>query len=197
MPKTLDYDIICFFQIASGVVIAAATADSPVPPPPPAPGSSVPPPPPHDGVPPSLPGRIPPPPSPPGGVPPPLPSGVLPPPTPPCGIPGVPPLPAFAGPPPLPGGMKRKKLFTPEIPMKRLHWSQLKAQVINEDSFWVKAKDEKFESQNLFTRLMAAFGQNKPAGPKIDADAKKALKKVKELKVLDGNSAQNLCEFND
>ena len=79
--------------------------------------------------------------------------------------------------------------------MKRLNWSQLKAQVINEDSFWVKAEDEKFESQDLFTRLMAAFGQKKSAGPKIDADAKKAPKKVKELKVLDGKSAQNLCEL--
>ena len=77
--------------------------------------------------------------------------------------------------------------------MKRLNWSQLKAAVINEDSFWVKAQDEKFESQDLFTRLMAAFGQKKII--KKAAGEDKPQKKVKELKVLDGKSAQNLCKY--
>ena len=163
----------------------------PPPPPPPAPPGGVPPPPPP-------PGGVPPPPPPPGGVPPPPPppGGAPPPPPPPGGVPGAPPPPGAPplGPPPLPGGMKRKKAFKPDVPMKRLNWNQLKVQVINEDSFWVKAEEDKFESSDLFTRLMAAFGQKKIAAPKIDPDAQKPQKKVKELKVLDGKSAQNLCE---
>ena len=164
-----------------------------VPPPPPMGG--VPPPPPMGGVPPPPPmGGVPPPP-PMGGVPPPPPMGGVPPPPPPMG--GVPPPPMgmpIMMAPALPGGMKEKKTFKPETTMKRLNWNQLKAPVINEDSFWVKAEDEKFESQDLFTRLMASFGQKKIT-KKVNTNAEKPQKKVKELKVLDSKGAQNLCEY--
>jgi len=77
--------------------------------------------------------------------------------------------------------------------MKRLNWQQIKAPSIKENSFWSKAKEEIFESPDLFTRLMATFGQKKVAAKKTDK-GEKPQKKAKELKVLDGKSGQNLCK---
>ena len=89
--------------------------------------------------------------------------------------------------------MKKKKSFQPDTMMKRLNWTQLKTNVIKENSFWVEADEEKFESHDLFTRLMATFGQKK--SKKLNVEIDKPQKKVKDLKVLDTKSAQNLCKF--
>lgn len=90
-------------------------------------------------------GSSPPPPPPPPPPAPPLPGGALPPPPPPLpGMIGIPPPPPplFGGPPPpfplgggippfpevpldLPYGMKQKKLYKPEVPMKRINWSKV------------------------------------------------------------------------
>lgn len=81
----------------------------PGPPPPPGGGPAPPPPPPA----PPLPGGAPTPPPPP--PPPPL-----------LGMPGVPPPPpVFGAPPVLPYGMKQKKIYKPEVSMKRMNWSQV------------------------------------------------------------------------
>nr|CAB3237999.1 protein diaphanous homolog 2-like [Phallusia mammillata] len=117
---------------------------------------------------------------------------------------GVPPPPGGPPPPPmfapsapkgptLPAGMTAKKTFKPETTMKRLNWQQLKPTVIKEESFWAKAQEDKFESSDLFTRLMATFGQKKIT--KKTTEVEKPQKKTKELKVLDGKSAQNLSIF--
>ncbi|OCT67535.1 hypothetical protein XELAEV_18038833mg, partial [Xenopus laevis] len=131
-------------QLAPGGVLLP-----PPPPPPPLPGSIAPPPPP-----PPLPG-IPPPPPPPG-----------------LGPPSAPPPPLFGGPPPpppfggmrpspppvvLPFGMKPKKVYKPDTNMKRINWSKLEPQELTENCIWVKAKEEKFEHPDIFTRLSQMF----------------------------------------
>ncbi|XP_044539516.1 protein diaphanous homolog 2-like, partial [Gracilinanus agilis] len=127
----------------------------PPPPPPPLPGGAVPPPPPPP-PPPPLPGGIPPPP------PPPLPGGAVPPAPPLFG--GPPPPPPLGGIPPPPGvpaslpfGMKQKKLYKPEVSMKRINWSKIEPQEISENCFWLKVKEDKFENPDLFAKLALTF----------------------------------------
>ncbi|XP_027029138.1 protein diaphanous homolog 1 isoform X2 [Tachysurus fulvidraco] len=194
----------------------------PPPPPPPLPGhAGMPPPPP----PPPMPGMMGPPPPPPlpgqgAGMPPPPPPlpgapGMPPPPPPPPGLPGMPPPPPMPGmPPPPPGGfgtwaapvpqlpfgLKPKKEYKPEVQLKRANWSKIAAEDLSESSFWVKTKEDRFESNELFSRLTLAFSsQTKTSKAKKDQDGgeEKAAqkKKVKELKVLDSKSSQNLSIF--
>uniref|UniRef100_A0A8C6JUS8 Uncharacterized protein n=1 Tax=Melopsittacus undulatus TaxID=13146 RepID=A0A8C6JUS8_MELUD len=180
--------------------LPGAAAPPPPPPPPPLPGAAAPPPPPP------LPGAAGPPP------PPPLPGGAGPPPPPPLpgGAPPPPPLP-FGGPPmppplggapfapfpvipALPHGMKEKKKYKLEVTMKRINWSK-----IAENSFWVKAEEEKFENPELFAKLALTFGtQIKAKKPVEESEEKKTVqskKKIKELRILDSKSAQNLSIF--
>ncbi|XP_060759615.1 protein diaphanous homolog 1 [Neoarius graeffei] len=136
------------------------------PPPPPLPGQAgmPPPPPPLPGA----PGMPPPPPPLPGapGMPPPPPPlpGVpgMPPPPPLFGAPGMPPPPpggfgAWAAPVQLPFGLQPKKEYKPEVQLKRANWSKIKAEDLSENSFWVKSKEDRFESNELFSRLALAF----------------------------------------
>ncbi|XP_028397686.1 protein diaphanous homolog 1-like [Dendronephthya gigantea] len=195
-----------------------------VPPPPPPPGGVPPPPPPPGGIPapPPPPGGVPPPPPPPGGVPPPppLPGGVPPPPPPPGGVPppppppgGGPPPPPGAGPPPPPGmpmfnrgpqlppGVEPKKKYKPEIQTKRANWTKIKNQNIKENSFWAKAKEDKFEKNEVFEALSKTFAAKVFTPKTKDKDdagntpAKSSKKKTRDLKVLDPKSAQNLSIF--
>uniref|UniRef100_A0A8C0REF5 Diaphanous related formin 2 n=1 Tax=Canis lupus familiaris TaxID=9615 RepID=A0A8C0REF5_CANLF len=133
------------------------------PPPPPLPGG----------------GTSPPPPPPPA---PPLPGGPLPPPPPPLpgiiGIPPPPPPPLFGGPPPplppgggippfpgepldLPYGMKQKKIYKPEVPMKRINWLKIEPKELSENCFWLKVKEDKFENPDLFAKLALNFATQK------------------------------------
>uniref|UniRef100_A0A8C3V093 Protein diaphanous homolog 2 n=1 Tax=Catharus ustulatus TaxID=91951 RepID=A0A8C3V093_CATUS len=162
--------------------------------PPPLPGQPGPPPPPP------LPGQ-------PGGPPPPppLPGGAIPPPPPPLGGPPMPPplggvpFAPFPVIPALPHGMKEKKKYQLEVSMKRINWSKIEPQEIGENSFWVKAEEDKFEDPELFAKLALTFGtQMKAKKPVEESEEKKAAqskKKIKELRVLDGKSAQNLSIF--
>ncbi|NP_001292910.1 protein diaphanous homolog 1 isoform 3 [Mus musculus] len=200
-----------------------------IPPPPPLPGATaIPPPPPLPGAtaippPPPLPGGtgIPPPPPPlPGSVgvppPPPLPGGPgLPPPPPPFpGAPGIPPPPPGMGVPPpppfgfgvpaapvLPFGLTPKKVYKPEVQLRRPNWSKFVAEDLSQDCFWTKVKEDRFENNELFAKLTLAFSaQTKTSKAKKDQEGgeeKKSVqkKKVKELKVLDSKTAQNLSIF--
>ncbi|XP_043982276.1 protein diaphanous homolog 1 isoform X2 [Gambusia affinis] len=184
------------------------------PPPPPLPGMPGPPPPPP------LPGMGGPPPPPPlpgmGGPPPPPPlpgMGGPPPPPPLPGGPGIPPPPPGLGmpppplanwsapaPPPLPFGLQPKKEYKPEVQLKKANWSKIGADDLSEHSFWVKSNEEQFQSSELFAKLTLAFSsQTKPKGVKKDQDGgqekQTQKKKVKELKVLDSKSSQNLSIF--
>ncbi|XP_060038483.1 protein diaphanous homolog 2 [Erinaceus europaeus] len=168
--------------------------------------------------PPQLPGSgLSPPPPPP---PPPLPGGVLPPPPPPlppsvAGIPPPPPPPLFGGPPPppplggglpppvlppeLPYGMKQKKLYKPEVSMKRINWSKIEPKDLSESCFWLKAKEDKFENSDLFAKLALNFATQMKVQKNVETVEEKktmpAKKKVKELRVLDPKTAQNLSIF--
>ncbi|XP_003799912.1 protein diaphanous homolog 2 isoform X2 [Otolemur garnettii] len=169
--------------------------------------SGVPPPPPP------LPGAGPPPPPPPPA--PPLPGGIpLPPPLPLPGMTGIPPPPWFGGPPPppppgglpppgaivdLPYGMKQKKIYKPEVSMKRINWSKIEPKELSENCFWLKVKEEKFENPDLFAKLALTFATQRKAQKNADAsDDNRILptkKKVKELRILDSKTAQNLSIF--
>lgn len=187
------------------------------PPPPPLPGGpGIPPPPPLPGgpgippPPPPLPGGpgLPPPPPPlPGGPgmlppPPPLPGGIPPPPPFPGG-PGIPPPLPFGVPaaPVLPFGLTPKKLYKPEVQLRRPNWSKFVAEDLSQDCFWTKVKEDRFENSELFAKLTSTFSaQTKTSKAKKDQEGgeeKKSLqkKKVKELKVLDSKTAQNLSIF--
>ncbi|VFV30468.1 diaph2 protein, partial [Lynx pardinus] len=109
--------------------------------------------------------------------PPPGPGGALPPPPPPLpgmtGIPPPPPPPPLFGapvppfspgipPPPgapldLPYGMKQKKIYKPEVPMKRINWSKIEPKELSENCFWLKVKEDKFENPDLFAKLALNF----------------------------------------
>ncbi|XP_032187577.1 protein diaphanous homolog 2 [Mustela erminea] len=163
-------------------------------------------------------GSSPPPPPPPPPPAPPLPGGALPPPPPPLpgmiGIPPPPPL--FGGPPPpfplgggippfpevpldLPYGMKQKKLYKPEVPMKRINWSKIEPKELSENCFWLKVKEDKFENPDLFAKLALNFATQMKVQKNIEASEEKkvlpAKKKVKELRILDPKTAQNLSIF--
>ncbi|XP_038652276.1 protein diaphanous homolog 1-like isoform X2 [Scyliorhinus canicula] len=192
-----------------------------IPPPPPLPGQTgIPPPPPLPGQmgippPPPLPGQmgIPPPPPLPGqgGPPPPPPlpgQGGPPPPPPPPGFPGIPPPPLgfFGAPvapaaPVLPFGLAPKKEYKPEVQLKRPNWPKLVPKDMNEKCFWVKVKEDKYESKELFAKLTVAFSaqtkSSKAKKEQQDMNDNKTTqkKKVKELKVMDGKTAQNLSIF--
>uniref|UniRef100_A0A8C3EHE8 Protein diaphanous homolog 2 n=1 Tax=Corvus moneduloides TaxID=1196302 RepID=A0A8C3EHE8_CORMO len=189
------------------------------PPPPPLPGGAIPPPPPLPGVPPPppLPGAAGPPPPPPlpGAAgpppPPPLPGGAGPPPPPPLPGGAVPPPPPFGGPPmppPLGGAPFAPFMVMPNIPERdSTSFSPIITELlqhllhleIGENSFWVKAEEDKFEDPELFAKLALTFGtQMKAKKPVEESEEKKAAqskKKIKELRVLDGKSAQNLSIF--
>ncbi|XP_062943731.1 protein diaphanous homolog 1 [Cynocephalus volans] len=148
-----------------------------IPPPPPLPGSAaIPPPPPLPGSaaippPPPLPGSATMPPSSllSGGVgmlppPPPLPGGPqIPPPPPFPGGPGIPPPPpapfGFGVPaaPVLPFGLTPKKLYKPEVQLRRPNWSKFVAEDLSQDCFWTKVKEDRFENNELFAKLTLAF----------------------------------------
>ncbi|KAK9963236.1 hypothetical protein ABG768_006437, partial [Culter alburnus] len=133
--------------------------------PPPPPGGIAPPPPPPPPPPPS--GGMPPPP------PPPLPASLGPPPPPPppgCGPPPPPPPPGGGPPPPpgmplappplvvqLPYGLVPKKTYKPESVMKRVNWSKIVPQEMAENCFWLKVKEERFESTDMFGQLSLSF----------------------------------------
>ncbi|XP_077103381.1 protein diaphanous homolog 1 [Siphateles boraxobius] len=188
--------------------LPGAAGMPPPPPPPPLPGAygMPPPPPPLPGAPgmppppPPLPGApgMPPPPPPPPGMP------GMPPPPPPMGGPGMPPPPpgGFGGwaaaVPQLPFGLQPKKDYTPEVQLKRANWSKIAAEDLSEGSFWVKAKEERYENKELFAKLTLTFStQTKIKKDQEGSEEKKNAqkKKVKELKVLDSKTSQNLSIF--
>nr|CAD7437653.1 unnamed protein product [Timema bartmani] len=170
------------------------------PPPPPMPGMG-PPPPPMPGM-----GGAPPPP--PmfgmGPPPPPMPGMGGPPPPP---MPGMgPPPPPMMGPPPPPGlgvtmrkadvlphGLKPKRKWETDGPLKRANWKAIQPQTLSIKSFWVKVQEEKLASPDILDGLSQKFSSKPPSKKMADVVDKGAtLKKTKDLKVLDGKAAQNI-----
>ncbi|XP_058123018.1 protein diaphanous [Anopheles ziemanni] len=170
----------------------APPGGAPPPPPPPFPGMMMavgppPPPPPMPGAvrmppPPPMPGMGPPPPPPPmmmgGGM---RPPGMAPP------FPG-------AAPQPLPYGLKPKKKWDTDGPMKRANWNGIDPKNLSENSFWVQVQEEKLADNDMLARLAMKFS-SKPAAKQMDrdnSDRPQSSKKNIDLRVLDGKAAQNL-----
>uniref|UniRef100_A0A9J7Z955 Diaphanous-related formin 3 n=2 Tax=Cyprinus carpio TaxID=7962 RepID=A0A9J7Z955_CYPCA len=135
---------------------------------------------------------------------PPVPGAPAPPPPPPPPLPpGCASMPGMPPPPPLgldaltsstlqlilPFGLKPKKEFKPETSIKRLNWSKISPQEMSENCFWVIAKEDRYENEDLLTRLAITFSTQR------DLEKKSIKKRVKELKVLDPKIAQNLSIF--
>nr|XP_037845123.1 protein diaphanous homolog 2 [Chlorocebus sabaeus] len=187
-------------QLRTQAQVLSSSSGIPGPPPaPPLPGVGPPPPPPA----PPLPGgALPPPP------PPPLPGmiGIPPPPPPPLLFGGPPPPPPLGGVPPPPGislnlpyGMKQKKIYKPEVSMKRINWSKIEPTELSENCFWLKVKEDKFENPDLFAKLALNFATQMKVQKNAEALEEKKTgptkKKVKELRILDPKTAQNLSIF--
>ncbi|XP_070165092.1 protein diaphanous isoform X2 [Polyergus mexicanus] len=184
------------------------TAVCPPPPPMPGTGGSLPPPPPP------LPGSVGPPPPPMPGMtcppPPPMPGskGPPPPPMPGKGGPPPPPMPGMGPPPPpmmgvlspstpiqvLPPGLKPKKKWEVDGPLKRANWKAILPHRLTEKSFWTKVQEDRLASPEILDGLAQKFA-SKPSGKKMDdvVDKSATTKKVKDLKVLDSKVAQNIC----
>ncbi|XP_026754467.2 protein diaphanous isoform X3 [Galleria mellonella] len=204
--------------VAAIAKVIGSPGGPPPPPPPPMPGGGPPPPPP-----PPLPtgGPAPPPPppmpsaggGPPPPPPPPMPGGMggpPPPPMPGMGGPPPPPMPGMGGPRPppppggfmaprmpqpdvLPHGLKPKKKWEVEGPLKRANWKTIIPQKMSEKAFWVKVQEDKLASPDILNGLAQKFS-SKPVAKKNEDSVDKVptLKKVKDLKVLDSKAAQSL-----
>ena len=72
---------------------------------------------------------------------------------------------------------------------------QIKKQQLNKESFWAKTSEEDFESLELFQELEQSFGTGRARNLELDKEPKLKLPKIKELKVLDAKSAQNICKI--
>ena len=135
-------------------------------------------------------GGPPPPPPPPGmgGPRPPPPPGGMPGFGPPPGMPATPPRPDV-----LPFGMKPKKKWQLEMPLKRTNWKTIQPQKLSEKAFWVNVEEDRLVSPDLLEGLSAKFSSKPPVKKAKEGETDKPMsKKFKELKVLDGKSAQNL-----
>uniref|UniRef100_A0A8C1Z882 Diaphanous-related formin 3 n=1 Tax=Cyprinus carpio TaxID=7962 RepID=A0A8C1Z882_CYPCA len=146
---------------------------------------------------------------------PPVPGAPAPPPPPPPPLPpGCASMPGMPPPPPLgldaltsstlqlilPFGLKPKKEFKPETSIKRLNWSKISPQEMSENCFWVIAKEDRYENEDLLTRLAITFSTQRAGQSMLtllyeDLEKKSIKKRVKELKVLDPKIAQNLSIF--
>jgi hypothetical protein len=58
--------------------------------------------------------------------------------------------------------MKEKKKYKIEQPLKRVNWNKIQTQRLKENSFWVKANEEKFANEDFFKILVENFS-TKPA----------------------------------
>ncbi|TKC50775.1 hypothetical protein EI555_018733 [Monodon monoceros] len=148
-------------SLSTAVTAAAPPSSATFPPAPPLPGDSGPVSPPSPPLPgevstasapplPGGPGMLPPPPPLPGGIPPPPPFP---------GGPGIPPPLPFGVPaaPVLPFGLTPKKLYKPEVQLRRPNWSKFVAEDLSQDCFWTKVKEDRFENNELFAKLTLTF----------------------------------------
>ncbi|KAJ8351158.1 hypothetical protein SKAU_G00226340, partial [Synaphobranchus kaupii] len=110
----------------------------------------------------------------------PRPRGGGPPPPPPfLGAPGIPPPPA----PPvikLPYGLEPKKTYKPESVMKRINWSKIVPQEMAENCFWIKVKEERFETPDLLAQLSLNFSTKSKVKKDVDEVDNRKLNQFKK-----------------
>ena len=91
-------------------------------------------------------------------------------------------------------GMKRKKKWSVEAPIKRTNWKAVPVQKLTEKAFWTKVDEEQLVSQSLIEDLQSKFSSRPPGKKSVDENSNsgQSKKRSKELKVLDAKAAQNL-----
>lgn len=95
----------------------------------------------------------------------------------------------------LPHGLKPKKKWDVDGPMKRANWKAIIPYKLSEKSFWVKVNEDKLASDDILTGLASKFSSKpvKKAAEKDSGDRPPTTKKsVIDLRVLDGKAAQNI-----
>ena len=109
-------------------------------------------------------------------------------------MPGMmgPPLPKL--PEVLPHGLKPKKKWDVDGPMKRANWKAIIPHRMTEKSFWVRVHEDKLASEDILSGLASKFSSKpvKKAAERDATDKPIAKKSVVDLRVLDGKAAQNL-----
>ena len=94
---------------------------------------------------------------------------------------------------PLPHGLKPKRKWDTDGPMKRANWKAIIPQKLSENSFWVKVQEDKLADDEILSGLAMKFS-SKPMkqADKDSVDRPPSSKKNVDLRVLDGKAAQNL-----
>ena len=94
--------------------------------------------------------------------------------------------------------MKEKKKYTVEQPLKKINWNKIQTQRLKENSFWVKANEEKYACDDVCQILIENFS-TKTAKTKLadsksseEPSSKKRGGPSKELKFIDEKLAQNI-----
>ncbi len=95
-------------------------------------------------------------------------------------------------------GMKEKKKYAVDQPLKRINWNKIQTQRLKENSFWVKANEEKYASDDVCQILIENFS-TKTVKTKLtdtksneEPSSKKRGGPSKELKYIDEKLAQNI-----
>lgn len=93
----------------------------------------------------------------------------------------------------LPHGLKPKKQWEVEGPLKRANWKSIVPQRMTAKSFWVRVQEDKLASPDILSGLAQRFS-SKPVAKKTEdaVDKTGTLKKVRNLRVLDSKAAQNI-----
>ncbi|XP_043348626.1 protein diaphanous homolog 2 isoform X7 [Dermochelys coriacea] len=93
---------------------------------------------------------------------------------------------------------REEKIKELETEIQQLR-TQIEHQDILENCFWLKVREDKFENPDLFAKLALTFGTQMKAKKAVDDTEEKKVvlpkKRVKELRILDGKTAQNLSIF--
>lgn len=95
----------------------------------------------------------------------------------------------------LPHGLKPKKKWDVDGPMKRANWKAIIPHKMSEKSFWVRVHEDKLASDDILSGLASKFS-SKPVKKTTEKDAldrgTTTKKSVVDLRVLDAKAAQNL-----
>lgn len=83
--------------------------------------------------------------------------------------------------------------------MKRINWSKIEPRDLSENCVWLKLKEEKYENPDLFAKLALTFPSQMKGQRHGETSEENRIgpqkKKMKELRILDTKTAQNLSIF--
>lgn len=94
--------------------------------------------------------------------------------------------------------MKEKKKYSVEQPLKRINWNKIQTQRLKENSFWVRANEERYAQDDVCQILIENFSTKTVKTKLTDSrsadepNTKKRGGPSKELKYIDEKVAQNL-----